>query len=255
MSGFVIFLIVLTIGYVLYYAAIITIDLTAKPKDDGKKEETLAMGDMTDYMGFKPKSVKESTDGGFSVSDVIPENTEGDEQNTEPAPEIAEAEEEPEPQSQESEPEPKPTPDPEPTPSEEPELEEDTQGGGQSGGQTMEEPHNEPEDQQEEEEIEGITSVAFDEDADVTVREEVDKSDIPAFDPNMNPPTYDVSEFYDAPQRDTSVSRKANIVRSSLSSIETKGNQHISFDLRDILQDETQTKQERIEARHEASRA
>ena len=223
MSGFVIFLIVLTIGYVLYYAAIITIDLTAKPKDDGKKEENLAMGDMTDDMGFKPKTVKESSDGGFSVSDDIPENTEGDEQNPEPAPEIAEAEEEPEPRS--------------------------------AGGQTMEEPQDEPEEQQEEEEIEGITSVTFDEDADVTVREEVDKSDIPAFDPNMNPPTYDVSEFYGAPQRDTSVSRKANIVRSSLSSIETKGNQHISFDLRDILQDETQTKQERIEARHEASRA
>ena len=71
----------------------------------------------------------------------------------------------------------------------------------------------------------------------------------------MNPPSYDVSEVYGAPQRDTSVSRKADLVRSSLSSIETKGNQFSSFDLRNILQDESQTKQENIVVHNEASRA
>lgn len=251
MNGFVIFLIVLTIGYVLYYAAIITIDLTAKPKDDGKKEETLAMGYMADDMGYTPKTVKESSDGGFSVSEDIPE-TEAEEQTPEPAPQIAEAEEE---TPETPEPEPGALQDPDPSNEEAP-LEEET-GGGMSEEQTQEEPEQQTEEpaEEQEEEIEGITSVTFDEDADVTVREEVDKSDLPAFDSNMNPPSYDVSEVYGAPQRDTSVSRKADLVRSSLSSIETKGNQFSSFDLRNILQDESQTKQENIVVHNEASRA
>lgn len=251
MNGFVIFLIVLTIGYVLYYAAIITIDLTAKPKDDGKKEETLAMGDMADDMGYTPKTVKESSDGGFSVSEDIPE-TESEEQTSEPAPQIAEAEEE---TPETPEPEPGTHQDPDPSNEEAPSEEE--AGGGMSEEQTQEEPEQQTEEpaEEQEEEIEGITSVTFDEDADVTVREEVDKSDLPAFDPNMNPPSYDVSEVYGAPQRDTSVSRKADLVRSSLSSIETKGNQFSSFDLRNILQDESQTKQENIVVHNEASRA
>lgn len=252
MNGFVIFLIVLTIGYVLYYAAIITIDLTAKPKDDGKKEETLAMGDMADDMGYTPKTVKESSDGGFSVSEDIPETAEAEEQTPEPAPQIAEAEEE---TPETPEPEPGTLQDPDSSNEEAP-SEEET-GGGMSEEQTQEDPEQQTEEpaEEQEEEIEGITSVTFDEDADVTVREEVDKSDLPAFDPNMNPPSYDVSEVYGAPQRDTSVSRKADLVRSSLSSIETKGNQFSSFDLRNILQDESQTKQENIVVHNEASRA
>lgn len=247
MSGFVIFLIVLTIAYILYYAAIITIDLTAKPKDDSGKEETLAMGD--DDMGYTPKTVKESTDGGFSVTEDTPEPTAEEEQTHEPAPEIAEAEEE----NPEPEPEPAPEPEPEPTTPEEPT--EEVEKREETTEQVLEEPEQPADEPEEEEEIEGITSVTFDEDADVTVREEVDKSDVPAFDPNMNPPTYDVSEVFGAPERDTNVSRKAHLVRSSLSSIETRGNQFDSFDLRDILQNEERTEQERIVVHNEASRA
>ena len=137
MNGFVIFLIVLTIGYVLYYAAIITIDLTAKPKDDGKKEETLAMGDMADDMGYTPKTVKESSDGGFSVSDDMPETAEADEQTPEPAPAplIAEAEEE---TPETLEPEPGTSQEPDHSHEENP-SEEET-GGGMTEEQTQEEP-------------------------------------------------------------------------------------------------------------------
>ena len=41
MSTFVIFVIVLTLGYILYYAAMITIDMTAKQKSDAVMEETI----------------------------------------------------------------------------------------------------------------------------------------------------------------------------------------------------------------------
>ena len=184
----------------------------------------------------------------------MPETAEADEQTPEPAPAplIAEAEEE---TPETLEPEPGTSQEPDHSHEENP-SEEET-GGGMTEEQTQEEPEQQTEEpaEEQEEEIEGITSVTFDEDADVTVREEVDKSDLPAFDPNMNPPSYDVSEVYGAPQRDTSVSRKADLVRSSLSSIETKGNQFSSFDLRNILQDESQTKQENIVVHNEASRA
>ena len=42
MSPFIIFVIVLTIAYVLYYATIITMDLNAKSKKEGEHEETIS---------------------------------------------------------------------------------------------------------------------------------------------------------------------------------------------------------------------
>lgn len=45
MSPFIIFAIVLTIAYVLYYATIITMDLNAKSKKEGELEETISAVD------------------------------------------------------------------------------------------------------------------------------------------------------------------------------------------------------------------
>ena len=45
MSPFIIFAIVLTIAYVLYYATIITMDLNAKSKKEGEHEETISASD------------------------------------------------------------------------------------------------------------------------------------------------------------------------------------------------------------------
>lgn len=45
MSPFIIFVIVLTIAYVLYYATIITMDLNAKSKKEGEHEETISASD------------------------------------------------------------------------------------------------------------------------------------------------------------------------------------------------------------------
>lgn len=48
MSPFIIFAIVLTIAYVLYYATIITMDLNAKSKKEGEHEETISASDTKD---------------------------------------------------------------------------------------------------------------------------------------------------------------------------------------------------------------
>lgn len=71
MSTFVIFIIVLTLGYVLYYAAMITFDLTAKKKSEAASEETIdADGEYDEEDEFAPRNVSENiASGGFSISD------------------------------------------------------------------------------------------------------------------------------------------------------------------------------------------
>lgn len=62
MSAFTIFLIVVTIGYVLYYAAIITIDLNAKPKGDGMNEESVDTADLVSDVQDQPSDDDELYD-------------------------------------------------------------------------------------------------------------------------------------------------------------------------------------------------
>lgn len=71
MSPFIIFAIVLTIAYVLYYAAIITMDLNAKSKKEGEHEETISATDAKEAEEeYAPQTVLEDTKtGGFSFMD------------------------------------------------------------------------------------------------------------------------------------------------------------------------------------------
>ena len=79
MSPFIIFAIVLTIAYVLYYATIITMDLNAKSKKEGEHEETISADDskMAEEE-YAPQTVVEDTKtGGFSFMEptAIQEDT------------------------------------------------------------------------------------------------------------------------------------------------------------------------------------
>lgn len=91
MSTFLIFVIVLTLGYLLYYLAMIAFDVTATKKSEAATEETIET-EEDDEDEFAPRNVSESTaSGGFSIfdpgtSDVeeAPEEiSEADEQPTE----------------------------------------------------------------------------------------------------------------------------------------------------------------------------
>jgi hypothetical protein len=66
MKSFVIFAIVVTIIYVIYYTVIIVQDLYGKPKDEKSQGESFDVSDMTDEE--ESIAVSES-DGGFSVGD------------------------------------------------------------------------------------------------------------------------------------------------------------------------------------------
>ncbi len=72
MTPFIIFAVVLTIAYVLYYATIITMDLNAKSKKEGEHEETISAGDDKEAEEeYTPQTVVEDTKtGGFSFIEV-----------------------------------------------------------------------------------------------------------------------------------------------------------------------------------------
>lgn len=94
MSPFIIFVIVLTIAYVLYYASIITMDLNAKSKKEGEHEETISASDTKEAEEENaPQTVLEDTKtGGFSFleSTEAMENSIEEAAETEPAPAIDE---------------------------------------------------------------------------------------------------------------------------------------------------------------------
>ena len=94
MSPFIIFAIVLTIAYVLYYATIITMDLNAKSKKEGEHEETISASDTKEAEEENaPQTVLEDTQtGGFSFleSTEAMENPVEEAAETEPAPAIDE---------------------------------------------------------------------------------------------------------------------------------------------------------------------
>ena len=236
MSAFVIFVIVLTLGYILYYAALITIDLTAKQKSDAATEETIdADGYSEDDADddVVPRNVIENTEtGGFSFSPSVPVIEE-------PA-EIDEADEE-EPLSAQTEDvdgnaiedaaeedTAEASEEPSDVPAEE-EQETDEQVSEEEA--PVEEPSEQP---TEEEPVSGIEYYQ-EKPEDDTDKNDFDVND--AFDPDLMTPKYGVTELLEPPVSDEA-QEKANMVNASLLSIASKGNQMDSFDLTRVIREQ-----------------
>ena len=236
MSAFLIFVIVLTLGYILYYAALITIDMTAKQKSDAATEETIdADGYSEDDADddVVPRNVIENTEtGGFSFSPSVPVIEE-------PA-EIDEADKE-EPLSAQTE-------DVDGNTVEDA-AEEDT-------AEASEEPSDVPaEEEQETDEQVSEEEAPVEEPSEQTTEEEpvsgieyyqekpeddTDKNDFDvndAFDPDLMTPKYGVTELVEPPVSDEA-QEKANMVNASLLSIASKGNQMDSFDLTRVIREQ-----------------
>ena len=86
MKSFVIFAIVVTVIYVIYYTVIIVQDLYGKPKDERSQGESFDVSDMTEEE--ESIAVRES-DGGFSVGDNQYETAYEEKQLAEPTEEAA----------------------------------------------------------------------------------------------------------------------------------------------------------------------
>ena len=239
MSTFVIFVIVLTLGYILYYAAMITIDMTAKQKSDAVMEETINADGFSDTDAdddVVPRNVIENAEtGGFSFSSPEPAIAE--------TVDIAEADEE--------EPLSTTTVDEEETTIDEA-KDKDTNEGGEapeevpdaSGEeeQPMDEQPSEdevsadetPEMEDEEEPVPGIEYYE-EKPEDNTEKQDFDVND--AFDPDLMTPKYGVTELVEPPVSDEA-QEKANMVNASLLPIASKGNQVDSFDLSRIIREQ-----------------
>ena len=236
MSAFVIFVIVLTLGYILYYAALITIDMTAKQKSDAATEETIdADGYSEDDADddVVPRNVIENAEtGGFSFSPSVPVIEE-------PA-EIDEADEE-EPLSAQTE-------DVDGNTVEDA-AEEDTAEASEEPSDVPAEEEQETDEQVSEEEApvekpseqtteeEPVSGIEYyqEKPEDDTDKNDFDVND--AFDPDLMTPKYGVTELVEPPVSDEA-QEKANMVNASLLSIASKGNQMDSFDLSSIIREQ-----------------
>ena len=236
MSAFVIFVIVLTLGYILYYAALITIDMTAKQKSDAATEETIdADGYSEDDADddVVPRNVIENTEtGGFSFSPSVPVIEE-------PA-EIDEADEE-EPLSAQTE-------DVDGNTVEDA-AEEDTSEASEEPSDVPAEEEQETDEQVSEEEApvekpseqtteeEPVSGIEYyqEKPEDDTDKNDFDVND--AFDPDLMTPKYGVTELVEPPVSDEA-QEKANMVNASLLSIASKGNQMDSFDLTRVIREQ-----------------
>ena len=239
MSTFVIFAIVLTLGYILYYAAMITIDMTARQKSDASTEETIntdGFSDMDSDDDVVPRNVIENTEtGGFSFSS--PESV-----IAEPV-DIAEA--------NEDEPLSTTTVDEGETAIDEATDEEGTEGAdvpddapdvpGDDEQPVAEEPLEDGVSAEEtselEDEKEPVPGIEYFEEKpeDDTDKKDFDVND--AFDPDLLTPKYGVTELVEPPVSDEA-QEKANMVNASLLSIASKGNQMDSFDLTRVIREQ-----------------
>ena len=244
MSTFVIFVIVLTLGYILYYAAMITIDMTAKQKSDAATEETIdadGFSDTDEDDDVVPRNVIENADtGGFSFSS--PEPATAEPATAEPV-DIAEAYEE---ESLSTT-----TVDDDETVIDEAPNEDTTDGTdvpdeasdvSEGKEKSVDEQPSEdgslveetPEQEEEDDPVPGIEYYEEKQEDD-TDKKDFDVND--AFDPDLLTPKYGITELVEPPVSDEA-QEKANMVNASLLPIASKGNQVDSFDLSSIIREQ-----------------
>lgn len=241
MSPFIIFAIVLTLGYVIYYGAMVATDLAAQSKRQGDETETIDTGTEEDDFVHTAKSVYEDPDnGGFGFTTDIPE---------EPAQVIQEAEEEPE-----EVPEPTNETVEEETPAEE--AEEPLSEG--TAEETSDEPTDtdEPEVQEDpdpevEEDDDGLVTVEYTEQQEEKKEELFDVNQ--AFDPSLTQPKFGVSQVIE-PSASPETQQKANEVNNALESIERLGNQHKPLVLANLLKNKELSEQHNIDTRDEVTK-
>lgn len=205
MTPFLIFAIVLTIGYVLYYAAIITMDLHAKPKDGASVEENIVVGDNADDQDeYKPKTVVENMEaGGFGFLEEKAESGIPEEEPEENAQVQEEALPSVEEQSQEEE-----------------------------NQLSLEEAEDAAEEAAEEENGIPVLEYHADETPADNQTETFDESE--AFDPELSQPKYGVSTIVE-PKVSEKLIQQIEKVNADNASIQLRGNVISSFDLAEII--------------------
>lgn len=228
MSPFLIFAIVLTIAYILYYATIITMDLHAKSKKDGEHEETISVGDKTENDDIVSQTVVENTQtGGFdflnsnsTIEDMpLEENTEeytsSEENQTDIQAKTEGTEEQPE---------------------------------GNNDGLVI--PNQSDETIEQEDSVDGISKADFLEKG--SQNEEKDElfDESQAFDPALAQPQYGVSSIVGG-SKDSEIEKRIESVKQKLMEIDTQGGLINPFKFVDEMKTEDSRKQSNIEHKDE----
>lgn len=228
MSPFLIFAIVLTIAYILYYATIITMDLHAKSKKDGEHEETISVGDKTENDDIVSQTVVENTQtGGFdflnsnsTIEDMpLEENTEEDTSSEENQTDIQAKTE-----GTEEQPE------------------------GNNDGLVI--PNQSDETIEQEDSVDGISKADFLEKG--SQNEEKDElfDESQAFDPALAQPQYGVSSIVGG-SKDSEIEKRIESVKQKLMEIDTQGGLINPFKFVDEMKTEDSRKQSNIEHKDE----
>lgn len=228
MSPFIIFAIVLTIAYVLYYATIITMDLHAKSEKDGEHEETIPVGDNTEDDDIVSQTVVENTQtGGFdflnsnSTIEEMPseENTEEDTSSEDNQTDIqAEAE----------------------GTKEQPE--------GNNDGLVI--PNQFDETTEQDDSVDGISKADFLEEGSLDEENDELFDESQAFDPALAQPQYGVSSIV-GESKDTEIEKRIESVKQKLMEIDTQGGLINPFKFVDEMKTEDSRKQSNIEHKDE----
>ena len=237
MSTFIIFIIVLTLGYVLYYAAMITIDLTAKEKSEIVTEETIDADDEDEEENeYAPRNVSEdSANGGFSISDpdtsdveeASEEISEADEQSPEDDAHHIEANEDPSETESATSGDVEDISDIEESDDEQPSNEQPSDGENSSADDALtddapiEEEPDSTTDTDNEPPI--ITMVKYSEEKPAEKQEEEPFDENKAFDKTLFTPKYDVMEIV-GPTVSLKILNHAIETNAAMSSIVTKAN-------------------------------
>lgn len=209
MTGFIIFAIVLTLAYVLYFAAMITTDLAALKKAAETEEENIDIGTISEEVDeFASQNVVEDpSTGGFNFvssqhkEEVANEIAEAEEdENDDDAlrydnDDLSESEAEHTSENQEQEPD-----------------------DNEEPAEDLDEP--EPEDEPIDEESGGFEVHDFSEQEEEQPEQKAFKED-DAFDPSLRQKTYDVKNVFE-PSASPELNGHANTVNAALESITTK---------------------------------
>ena len=232
MSPFIIFVIVLTIAYILYYIAVITLELRNSSKQESSAVETItadeAEGDEDDIVALKV--VENSDSGGFSVMNPL---------------DILEIEEE---TSEDEAIEDNPTDDAEERqadkPSQLPEPYNEPESSQEEGSNDNDEPKSEIlEDKQDEdstdpeEEFVNISTISFSEEPEPAPSKVFDAND--AFDPQLARGAYGVTSIIE-PQANDELKQRIEDVQETLMSISTETQSYRPCELKRIMMENRQ---------------
>lgn len=245
MTGFTIFAIVLTIAYIIYYAAMITIDIAAQKKASQTDEETIDTGNHSEEVdefatktvienpntgGFEfatPKVQQEKTSNIFEIEEQDEsEGTTPMDENTEIATETSDATEQQMPPSINAAENPKQHVNPD-----------DNQDKNEKTENVWESAEDEPsekEKQQDDEETEGIRTYTYSGEESETDEPESKFDENDAFDPSLRQQNYDVKTVYES-SASKEVQSHANTVNTSMEPIHRNSKGMGGIQLREAL--------------------